>query len=357
MKIIAHLDLDAFFAAVEEHDKPRLKGRPIVVGADPEGGRGRGVVSTANYAARTYGIHSAMPISKAWLLAKAAEAAGKPSVVFMGGSHPRYAKISQRVMDIVRSYAPHIEQASVDEAYLDLSHTAGFDKAVTICQKLKKEIRVKEGLTASIGLGPNKLIAKIASDMQKPDGLTVVKESQAEGFLAPLPIRKIPGIGPKTEAFLKKENVQFVADLKPYSREQLVRMMGRWGDDLYDKIRGIDNSSVVEEHEAKSIGEQETFRYDTTNPADIFPVFRDMAERIVKSMHDDGFVSFRAVAITVRFSDFETKTRIHTLKPAGASPEKIYSEAMKLFLPFLDIRENPHKKPFRLVGIRIEKLA
>ncbi len=356
MRIIAHLDLDAFFAAVEERDKPRLKGRPIVVGADPEGGRGRGVVSTANYAARTYGIHSAMPISKAWQLAKAAEAAGKPSVVFMGGSHSRYAKVSQRIMDIARSYTPRIEQASVDEAYLDLSHVGGFDEASVICQKLKKEIRVKEGLSASIGLGPNKLIAKIASDMQKPDGLTVVKESQAEGFLAPLPIRKIPGIGPKTEAFLKKENVQFVGDLKLYSRKQLMYVMGKWGNDLYDKIRGVDDTPVTEEHEAKSIGEQETFRYDTTNPADIFPVFRNMAERIAKYMRDDGFVSFRTVAITVRFSDFETKTRIHTLKQAGASSEKIYSETMKLFLPFLDARENPHKKPFRLVGIRIEKL-
>src|SRR3989344_1710928 len=154
MRIIAHLDLDAFFAAVEERDKPRLSGRPIVIGADPEDGKGRGVVSTANYAARKYGIHSAMPISQAWQLAKEAEKQGQEPVVFLQGSFERYGEVSKNVMDIVSKYAEYIEQASIDEAYFDLSYAGDLIKAEEICRKIKEDIRKKEKITASIGLAP-----------------------------------------------------------------------------------------------------------------------------------------------------------------------------------------------------------
>src|SRR3989344_8900142 len=164
MRIIAHLDLDAFFAAVEERDKPRLKGRPIVIGADPEDGKGRGVLSTANYAARKYGIHSAMPISHAWRLAKEAEKQGQEPAIFLTGSYERYGEVSDKIMAIISKYSEHIEQASVDEAYIDLSYAQDFIKAAEICRQIKKEIKSKEKLTASVGLAPNKLIAKIASD-------------------------------------------------------------------------------------------------------------------------------------------------------------------------------------------------
>jgi DNA polymerase IV (DinB-like DNA polymerase) len=199
MRLIGHLDMDAFFAAIEERDEPKLKGRPLVVGADPAGGQGRGVVSTANYPARQYGIHSAMPISRAWKLSEAARRRGLPPAAFVRVSHRKYSEVSRRLMEILRRHAPLVEEASVDEAYFDLSFAGSVDAAVTICRKIKEEIQAREQLTGSIGLGPNKLVAKIASDFRKPDGLTVVTAEQAEDFLAPLPVRKIPGIGPNSE--------------------------------------------------------------------------------------------------------------------------------------------------------------
>ncbi len=212
MRLIGHLDMDAFFAAIEARDHPELTGKPVVVGADPKGGRGRGVVATANYAARRYGIHSAMPISQAWKASEAARRRGLPEAAFVRGSHRRYSEVSVRIMAILHQFAPVVEEASIDEAYFDLSFAGSVDAAMEICRQIKAEIKAREDLTASIGLGPNKLVAKIASDFQKPDGLTVVRAEEAEDFLAPLPVRKIPGIGPKTERFLAGMGVKTVQD-------------------------------------------------------------------------------------------------------------------------------------------------
>ena len=180
MRLIGHLDMDAFFAAVEERDHPELEGLPIVVGADPACGKGRGVVSTANYKARVYGIHSAMPISQAWKLSEAARRRGLPPAVFVRGHYRRYAEISDRLMSVLRRFAPVVEEAGIDEAYFDLSFAGTYEAAAEICRQIKQEIKSREGLTASIGLGPNKLVAKIASDFQKPDGLTVVTAETAQ---------------------------------------------------------------------------------------------------------------------------------------------------------------------------------
>ncbi|MBI2592570.1 MAG: DNA polymerase IV, partial [Candidatus Colwellbacteria bacterium] len=241
MRIVAHFDMDAFFAAIEERDKPRLEGLPVVVGADPMDGRGRGVVSTANYKAREYGIHSAMPISEAWRLSEIARRKGEPETVFIGVNMGKYAEESEKIMEIIRTHVALVEQASVDEAYADLtpstlfrvnpesaeglSFVAGdhsliranrrmvddrYEKARELCKKIKKEVKEKRKLTVSVGVGPNKLIAKIASGMNKPDGLTIVREEEAEAFLEPMHIRKIPGIGPKTEEMFLKLGVKLV---------------------------------------------------------------------------------------------------------------------------------------------------
>ncbi|MEK7085044.1 MAG: DNA polymerase IV, partial [Patescibacteria group bacterium] len=186
IKIIAHLDMDAFFAAAEEREKPWLKGMPIVVGADPKNGTGRGVAATANYKAREYGIRSALPISQAWRLSETAKEKGLPPAMFLGGNFRLYAEISKNVMAILAHYSPVVEVASVDEAYFDLSGAGSFEKAARIGKKIKAEILKKEKLTASIGIGPNKLIAKIASDFKKPDGLTGVPAEEAEAFLGPM---------------------------------------------------------------------------------------------------------------------------------------------------------------------------
>ena len=357
MRIIAHLDMDAFFASVEERDRPRLKGRPIVVGADPKEGHGRGVVSTANYKAREYGIHSAMPISNAWRLGEEARKKGKPEVVFLSGDFKNYGEVSVRIMNIIRAYAPLVEEAGIDEAYFDLSFSGSYEKAEEICRKIKTEIKRKEKLTASCGIGPNKLIAKISSDMQKPDGLTVIREEDVDKFLEPLPIRKIQGIGPKTEVFFHRKGARTVHDLKKFSQNELEDMLGKWGAELYGLIRGIDHSPVKTEYEIKSIGEQETFEKDTRDTQFIMGRLKVMCRQIIQSLHKSDFKKFRTISISVRFADFETKTRAHTLKEPKGDSDTLEFEAARLLFPFFDKRENPKSKLFRLIGVRIEKLV
>ncbi len=381
MRIIAHLDLDAFFASVEERENPRLKGLPIVVGADPAPKQvwlgtcpmaektiiaaGRGVVSTANYAARAYGICSALPISKAWELSEQAVRQGSPAAVFLTGSYRKYAEVSQAVIEIVKKYSTITEQSGIDEIYIDLTQTATppaflkgtFRKAEEICLQIKREIKKKEKLTASIGLSSNKLVAKIASDMQKPDGLTVVLPKDIESFLEPLSVRKIPGIGPKTEKRLNELKIYKVADLKKYTLAQMDELLGKWGVALYYKIRGIDDSPVTEKYERKSIGEQVTFQKDTLEFSEIVAKMEKLCRGVFQSFQKSGFKNFRTVVLTVRFADFEIKTRSHTLLKPQRDLKTIKTEAIKLLMPFFDARRNPGRKRVRLIGIRIEKLA
>jgi DNA polymerase IV (DinB-like DNA polymerase) len=356
MRLIAHLDMDAFYAAIEERDNPRLRGLPIAVGADPKGGEGRGVVSTANYAARAYGIHSAMPISRAWRASEAARQQGKPPVTFLSVNMRKYREVSDRVLALLRRMVPVVEQASIDEAYLDLSHLGSVESAEARCRTIKQAIWEQEQLTGSIGLGLNKLIAKIASGMQKPDGLTVVRKDQVEAFLDPLPIRAIPGIGPKTEVELGRLGIRLVRDLKRYSPGQLHDRFGKRGDDFYDKIRGMDDSPVSEEWEAKSVGEQETFDRDTLDSQVLTDRLNEMCADVVGRLVTEGFATFRTVVLTVRFADFETKSRSHTLVTPAGDPRTLQREALKLLLPFLDKRENPRGKLIRLLGVRVEGL-
>jgi DNA polymerase IV (DinB-like DNA polymerase) len=357
MHIIGHLDMDAFFAAIEERDHPELRGLPLVVGADPAGGKGRGVVSTANYQARKYGIHSALPISQAWRLSEAARRRGLPGVVFMSPNFRRYEEVSRRVMAILREYAPRVEGGGIDEAYFDLTFAGSWAKATEICRQIKEKIRSQEKLTASIGLGPNKLMAKIASDFQKPDGLTVVTAEEAENFLAPLPVRKIPGIGPKTEKFLAQRGVNAVQDLKHLTREELQEMFGKWGLDLYEKVRGRGSAWLQEEYEPKSVGEQETFAEDTGDLNFIFERLWFMCASVHQRLREEGFNNYRTVVVTVRFADFDTHTRSHTLPYPTHSLRTLQFEAMKLLMPFLDRRENPRGKLIRLIGVRVEKIG
>lgn len=356
MRIIGHLDMDAFFAAIEERDRPRLKGRPIVVGSDPLAGRGRGVVSTANYAARKYGIRSALPISIAWKLSEAAKAKGLPEVVFIGGNMEHYGQVSGEIMATLRQYVPEVEQASVDEAYLDLSFTDSYKKAEELCEKIKREIKNTEHLTCSVGIGPNKLIAKIASDQKKPDGLTVVQEEQAEQFLESFPIRTIPGIGPKTEKQLRRLRVEIIKDLKRFSRAELQEMLGKHGGELYEKIRARDESPLVMVWQAKSVGEQETFDADSRDPIFLEKRLRNLAHEVYERFRADGFKTFGRIVLTVRFADFTTKNRSETLSEPTDNLDTLQFEALRLFLPFLDARENPRHLAFRLLGVRVEKL-
>lgn len=350
--------MDAFFASVEERDHPWMKGMPIVVGADPEDGHGRGVVSTANYAARAYGIRSAMPIRTAWRLAEDAKRRGLPKTIFTTPSMRRYGEASKRIMAILRAASDAVEVASIDEAYLDLSSSGTYTKAAARAKKIQSTIARDEHLTASVGIGPNKLIAKIASDQKKPQGLTVVMPELVHVFLSPLPVRVIPGIGPKAEEVLIKIGARTAGDLAALSRETLEEYFGRRGIDLYRKARGEDDHPIDEErHEPKSIGEQETFHDDTGDPQEIVDMIEHLAQGVFRRMKREGCAAFKTVVVTVRFGDFETVSRSHTLKEPADSAEVLTREALRLTLPFLDARGNPRRKKIRLLGVRIEHLG
>jgi DNA polymerase IV (DinB-like DNA polymerase) len=361
MRIIVHVDMDAFYAAVEERLNPALRDLPVAVGADPKEGKGRGVVTTANYMARKFGIRSALPISRAWRFAEAARKRGEPTTVFIQPNMSLYREISGRIMQILECYADAFEEASIDEAYLDVSSRENFAAATEQMMRLKAEIREREGLGCSIGIGPNKLIAKIASGHQKPDGLTVIPPGNVESFLDPLPIRVIPGIGPKSEHFLHERNIRTVAELRQVPETALTEWFGKWGQRLFEKACGIDDSVVSNEWTRKSLGEQETFDEDTRSQPIVTARLDLMAERIVTKLRGKEFKGFRTVTVTVRFADFQTSNRSRTIRDGiridhDDAPRRLKEEALALLLPFFDARENPRGKAFRLIGLRVEKL-
>lgn len=356
MRIVAHVDMDAFHAAVEAQRNPMIRDRPLVVGADPKEGHGRGVVTAASYAARRYGIRSALPISRAWRLAEAARRRGEPETIFVRDDHALYREVSARIMAILVPAGDAFQKTSVDEAYLELSSLGSFDAAVERARRLKAEIVSQEGLTASVGIGPNKLVAKIASDFRKPEGLTVVRPDEVQAFLDPLPVRVIPGIGPKTEAFLHEKGIRTVAELRAVAPAQLTEWFGKWGEDLSGKARGISESPVTKEWEPKSVGEQETFEEDTLEARFILERARELAASVRERLLAEGFRAFRTTTVTVRFADFVTMSRSRTVAMPLTTREELEREALRLLLPFLDARENPRRKKIRLIGVRAEKL-
>lgn len=349
--------MDAFFAAIEERNNPRFKGLPIAVGADPQAGYGRGVLSTANYAARAYGLHSAMPVSKAWRLSQAAQAKGLPAVQFLSGSFSTYKQVSQNIMAIIKQHAPTNEQRGVDEAYFDLSLSNSYDQAATICHRIKQKIMTQEKLTCSVGLGPNKLIAKIASDFHKPDGLTIVLPDQVPKFLDPLFINAIPGIGPKTTVKLNQLGIKTVAELKIYSLEQLTDLMGQWGTSIYHKARGQGSSSFSPAALAKSISHNHTFYQDTLHAQYIIASLLNTCHHLQDRLVKDGFHNFKTITVTVRLADFTTTSRAHTLDAPTKSLSQLKTTSLRLLLPFFDQRDNPHHQPIRMIGLRLSKLS
>ncbi len=356
MRIVVHLDMDAFYAAVEERRDPTLRGRPIVVGADPKAGQGRGVVTTASYAARKYGIRSALPISRAWRLAEAARRRGEPEAVFLRGDHSLYREVSARIMAMAARGADAFEEASIDEAYLELSSLGDFGRAQAHTETLKALILDREGLTCSAGIAANKLVAKIASDFQKPDGLTVVLPEAAQAFLDPLPIRRIPGIGPKSEALLHERGIRTIAELRVVEPARLVEWFGKWGEEMHERAHGISDSAVSNEWERKSVGEQETFEQDTREPAFVLERGRALAAGVFARMRAEGFGGFRTATVTVRFENFVTLNRSRTVESPVTTLAELETLAHQLLLPFLDERENPRGRKIRLIGVRAEKL-
>ena len=305
MRTILHVDLDAFYPSVEVREHPELEGRPVIVGADPKEGRGRGVISSASYEARSFGVRSAMPISRAWKLC--------PEGVYLRPDHELYRRASNNVMRILRSHTERFEQGGIDEAYLDLSSREDdLDQAANLARTIMQEVLDSEDLSCSVGVAPNKMLAKIGSDFRKPFGLTVISEEGAKEFLSPLGVRKIPGVGPRTEEMLLDLGIRTIGQLAAADPDRLARQLGSLGKRLYERAQGIDPSEVVVNYETKSIGREVTFERDIKDAAPILQLMDGLAEEIYGELIECGF-RFKTITVKVRYEHFDTFTRARSL--------------------------------------------
>ena len=331
--------MDAFFAAVEQKRHPELIGKPVVIGGEGDPTQ-RGVVSTASYEARKFGVHSAMPLRTAYKLC--------PQAVFLPVDYREYSRVSEIIKHILREFSPLMEDVGIDEAFLDIS---GIDRpAREIASLIKKRIGEGTGLTCSIGIGPNKLIAKIASDMQKPDALTIISEADIQSRLWPLSVRKLWGVGPKTETHLKSMGIETIGQLAALPLETLVETFGNsYGNFLYESSRGIDDAPLVTHWEPKSASRETTFQRDTDNWQAIAKNLADLSKEVVDDLKKSGYRG-KNVTVKIRFSDFETVTRAKTLPAPTDSLESIRRTAFEC-LGRVEL-----KKRVRLVGVRVGKL-
>ena len=342
-RIIFHVDMDQFFAAVEEREHPEIQGKPVVVGADPKEGTGRGVVSTSNYEARKYGVKSGIPITRAWRLC--------PNAVYLPVNYSLYQKVSARIMAILRSYADKFERWGLDEAFLDVtSRVKNFEEAEKLAQKIKNEIYKKETLTCSIGVGPNKLVAKIGSDFEKPDGLTVVRGEGAKAFLSPLRVRRLLWVGRKTENRLNMLGIKTIGDLANYDASVLAEKFGVAGTQLYLSAQGIDNSDVQERWKRKSMSREITFEEDTSDYALIFDTLDAISEDLHQELVASNF-TFKTTTVKIRYKNFETHTHGKTLPFFTDRPKDIQKSARDLVQDYL----RPDRK-IRLIGVRLSNL-
>ncbi len=331
--------MDAFFAAVEQKRRPELSGKPVVIGGSGDPTK-RGVVATASYEARKFGIHSAMPLKTAYSLC--------PRAVFLPVDYEAYSRESQNVKGILRRFSAVIEDMGIDEAFLDISAIDNLSEEIS--QGIKKDIKDETGLTCSIGIAPNKLLAKIASDMDKPNGLTVILAEDVLRILKPLPARKLWGVGPKTEKYLKDMGIETVGELASLHIDTLVDSFGSsYGNYLYHASRGIDDSPLITDWEPKSISRETTFQNDIANWQSIAKTLADLTREVVTDMKDSG-VKARTVTIKVRFSDFETVTRATTIPHASDKDEEIRKAA------FACLKRVELKRRVRLIGMRASHL-
>ena len=342
-RAIIHLDMDAFYASVEQLDHAAYRGKPVVVGADPRGGKGRGVVAACSYEARPFGIRSAMPISRAYRLC--------PQAIYVRPRMTRYSEMSDRIFAILRDYTDVVEPLSIDEAFLDVTASQRlFGPAEAIGQTLKARIRSELGLVASIGLAPNKFLAKVASDLGKPDGFVVVAPGKERAFLDPLPISRLWGVGPKTEARLQRMGLQTIGRIAQTPVETLEAMLGGAGRDLWELANGIDDREVVPEQEAKSLGAETTFEKDTDDREEIRRTILELSDRVGRRLRREGYL---AGGVTLKFRDhlFRTLTRAAILDHPTDVGDDLFREAWKLLQ-----RVNWTGKRVRLLGVTATRL-
>ena len=339
---IMHVDMDAFFASVEILDNPELEGKPVIVGG--ANSSNRGVVSTASYEARKYGVHSAMPIVKAKKLC--------PHAIYLPGRMKRYEELSKKIHKIFQQYTPLVEKISIDEAFLDLSgcHKL-FGSSEKIGKKIKHRIKDEIGLIASVGISKNKFLSKLASTVDKPDGFKIIYHNEVDEFLEKLSISKLWGVGQKTEKILKEQGINTVAMLKTMPKTELEEQFGKLGIKLYNLARGIDKRKVLPAEDSKSISQEETFSKNLSNKLDIFSVLMGMCEKVSERLHKENLKG-KTIFIKIIYPDFSTYSRRKTLNQYTNNTEKIYKTAKELLM-----KNNLLSKPIRLLGVGAANLS
>ena len=331
--------MDAFYASVECIDRPELAGKPVIVG----GGGNRGVVSAASYEARAYGVHSAMPLFKAKQLCA--------DGIYLPVRMQRYKQVSQQIMEILLHYSPLVEQASVDEAYLDITGTANlFGRPEKVAKSIKHDIFKKIGLTCSVGIAPNKFLAKIASDLQKPGGLVIIAENEVQGFMDRLPVKKIPGVGAKTFDILHSYGIKTASDILEFSEKFWTDRFGKAGKDLFLHASGIDFSPVVTGSEPKSFSAEETFSHNSSDISELKKYLFEQAERVGRDLRKRKYMG-RTITLKIKFSDFRIKTRSRTLQVPTFSTGTIFRTASAL------LNELEVDRKIRLVGVSVSNLT
>lgn len=341
-RFILHVDMDAFYASVEVREQPGLAGRPVIVGGSP---RGRGVVSAANYEARRFGIHSAMPTARAMRLC--------PHAVCLPGRMSLYASVSHQIREIFNRYSPLVEPLSLDEAFLDVTDSQRlFGSAAEIANAIKQAISNELSLVASVGIAPNKFIAKIASDLDKPDGFVEVMPGEVQAFLDPLPVSRIWGVGKATGKELDRLGITTIAQLRQQSEAVLQDRFGKFGNHLWRLANGMDDRPVVSDSEAKSISNETTFDSDISNRDTLRAWLIELTEQVCWRLRQQHLFG-RTVQIKLRFADFSTITRSHTLPEATQQTKQVWQAVMALF----DKAMQSESRRLRLVGVGVSGLS
>ncbi len=337
MPDIIHVDMDCFFAAVEVKDNPDLAGKPVIVGALPGT---RGVVSACSYEARRYGVHSAMPISRAYRLC--------PNGIYLPPNGKRYMEESEAIRAVFLEYTPLVEPISLDESFLDVSGSHRiYGTSVEIGHAIKRKIRESTGLVASVGIAPSKFVAKIASDLEKPDGFVVVDDDAVLDFLAPLDVRKMWGVGKATWSRLEKLGIRTVADIRAQREDEFERIFGQHGRHLYDLAHGIDNRSVTPDSERKQVGAEHTYDRDEGDMKEVERTLLFLSDKVASRMIGKERKGSK-VTLKLRDEDFHTVTRCRSLDSRIMATKDIYTVALELFR-----KENLHGKKVRLVGVSV----
>ncbi len=339
-RFIIHLDMDAFFASVEQLDFPELRGKPVIVGGAPNE---RGVVSTCSYEARKFGVRSAMSLTEAYRRC--------PQGVFVRGRGSRYRTVSTQVMDIMAAYSPLLEPVSIDEAFLDVTHSQNlFGEARVIARTIQVRVRDELGLSCSLGVAPNKFLAKLASDLKKPGGLVVIEQATARETIAPLPLERIWGVGPKTAEQLRRQGFATIGDIQKCDPRLLARRLGVHGHDLYRLACGEDDRPVANRDDTKSVGHEHTFDLDTADLEAVKSTLLSLVAKVGRRLRKKRLRG-KVVQLKLRYLDFSTLTRQCALNAHTDLDHDIYHAAVKL------LGDNFDGRPIRLIGVSVSQLC